>query len=160
MAKQLFTLLFFLGLGYLAAQGLGQAEKRYVREGNRYYQEGDFLSSELAYRKALDAKAEHAKGAFNLGDALYRQERFDEAANQFQRAADLSTDKITQAEAYHNQGNAWMSAQNYEAAVGAYKEALRRNPQDEETRYNLAYALEKMRREQQQQNQNQDKNQD
>jgi tetratricopeptide (TPR) repeat protein len=155
----------------LSAQLLVDESRQRVREGNQFYESGQFVEAEVSYRKAENAKAGQEKGAFNLGNALYQQGRFQEAAGQFARAASLTEDRLTQAEAYHNLGNAHLKqAQQVQAkedpgqalqqSIEAYKQALRRNPSDEETRYNLAYAMQLLKQEQQQNQQKQDQDKD
>lgn len=174
-----FGLVLSLLLGVAQAQVLQNEELAHVRDGNRAFKEGRYPASELSYKKALEANANSAKGAFNLGDALFQQERYQEAAEQFELSAQMQQDPTAKAQAYHNLGNARLQqAQNpapqqpgqapqpqqgqanpLQQSVEAYKQALRYNPNDEDTRYNLAYA-QKLLQQQQQQQQNQQQNQD
>ncbi|MEL6697702.1 MAG: tetratricopeptide repeat protein [Bacteroidota bacterium] len=131
-----------------------------IRSGNESYRSGDYLASETDYRAAIasDQSQAQAKGYFNLGDALFQQERWDEATEAFQKVATLADAAPLQAAAYHNLGNISMQKQDYPKAIEAYKEAIKRNPQDQQTQFNLSYAYQKLK-EQQQQNQDQ-QNQD
>ncbi|MEO1417484.1 MAG: tetratricopeptide repeat protein [Bacteroidota bacterium] len=131
-----------------------------IRSGNEAYRSGDYLASETDYRAAIasDQSQAQAKGYFNLGDALFQQERWDEATEAFQKVAALADAAPLQAAAYHNLGNISMQKQDYPKAIEAYKEAIKRNPQDQQTQFNLSYAYQKLK-EQQQQNQDQ-QNQD
>jgi len=140
----------------------GQKHKGEIREGNRLFKSEKFEDSEVAYRRALDIQSGSLPATFNLGDALYRQEKFDEAERQFIAASSKNTSKEVQAQAYHNMGNSLLQAGKLDESIEAYKEALRRNPADMETKYNLAYAqnLKKQQQEQQNQDQNQDQDQD
>jgi Ca-activated chloride channel homolog len=182
--KRIFLhLLLLFVLSSTWAQLIVDDDRQRVREGNDFYEAGKYVEAEVSYRKAGEANAEQVKGAFNLGNALYQQGRYQEAAQQFARAAGLSDDRQLQAEAYHNLGNAHLKAamqpqsspqgpgqaqgNPLQQSIEAYKQALRRNPQDEETRYNLAYAMRQLQQQQQQQNndqnqenQDQEKNQD
>ena len=137
----------------------------FAQKGNALLKEGNAAYRDSAYEKA----AEHytnaaAKGAdpfiskFNLGDALYRQGKYDEAANQFKSLPDLTSDEKRKAQAYHNLGNSYLKQKKYAESVEAYKQSLRNRPSDAETKYNLSYAKRMLQ--QQQQQQNQDKNQD
>ncbi len=141
------------------AQPLMDPEGTQIRKGNARYQAGDFVAAEESYKQALENKANSERGIFNLGDAYYRQGRYEEAAQQFGLASRMAQDKQQKAQAFHNMGNALMELKQYDKSIAAYKSALRLNPQDEETRYNLAYA-QQMLKNQQQQNQDQQKNQD
>jgi Ca-activated chloride channel family protein len=138
----------------------GQAERKYIRQGNKEYKEGAYDESEILYRKALEKKEESYSGEFNLGDALYKQEKYTDAARNFGKLAENQNDPIKLGQLYHNLGNSMLKANQLEASIEAYKEALRNNPADDETRHNLAYA-QQMLQQQQQQQQNQDQqNQD
>ncbi|MFO7615637.1 MAG: tetratricopeptide repeat protein [Bacteroidales bacterium] len=154
-------ILLLIGMIVWMAPGFSQAEKRYIREGNREFKAGKFSESEVAYRKALEYKNLNNLSGFNLGSSLYRQEKFEEAARQYEVSAGRDPGRDHSARALHNQGNAQLMAGNLDQSIEAYKEALRKNPGDLETKYNLAYALHlKKQSEQQQQQQPQDGEQD
>lgn len=133
-----------------------QGERKYIRSGNKDFEKEQFEDSEIDYRKALEKETESIDAAFNLGDALFKQEKYDEAARQFQQLASKVEDKEKLGHIYHNLGNSLLSSQKLEESIEAYKEALRNNPTDMETKYNLAYAQSKLQEQQQQQQQNQD----
>ena len=100
-------------------------------------------------------------GIFNLADAVYKQNRFDEAAGKFSELAEQMTNPVEKARAYHNLGNSQLMNQKIDESIESYKKALRQNPTDLETKYNLAYAqLLKNQQQQQQNQQNQDQNKD
>jgi len=111
-----------------------------LRDGNKLYTQGKFGDASIAYRKALDKNSGYEKATYNYGNALYQDKKYKEAVEQFELTAKNSNDKFAQAEAYHNIGNAMMEQKQYGPAIEAYKNALRRNPKDDETRYNLAVA--------------------
>ena len=69
-------------------------------------------------------------------------------------------DKERLAAAYHNTGNALLSDKKIEESINAYKMALKNNPKDNDTRYNLAYAQMMLKKQQQNQDKNKDKNKD
>jgi Ca-activated chloride channel family protein len=147
----------------LSATLMGQAERKYIRQGNKEYKEEKFDESELLYRRALEKDRESYAGEFNLGDALYKQDKYEDAARNFERLAENEKDPVKLGYLYHNMGNSLLQAKKLEESIEAYKNALRHNPRDEETRHNLAYAqsLLQQQQQQQQQQQNQDKqNQD
>jgi tetratricopeptide (TPR) repeat protein len=152
------TLLFLtVSLTVSAQQGRGD-----IRQGNRLFKDEKFDEAEQAYRKALGENAPNRVAGFNLGDALYRQEKFEEAGRQFEAAASSNLNKGSASHAYHNLGNSLLQAGNIDESIEAYKEALRRNPSDLDTKYNLSYAkmLKKKQEQQQQQNQQQEQNQE
>ena len=136
----------------------GQAERKYIRQGNKQYKEEVFDESEILYRKALEKEQQSYSGEFNLGDAMYKQEKFEDAARSFHKLAENQTDPVKLGELYHNIGNSLLKANQLEASIEAYKQALRNNPADNETRHNLAYAQQMQQ--QQQDQQDQDQNQD
>lgn len=124
-------------------------EKTETRTGNKHFNKGNYADAEASYKKALDKKNNMPEATFNLGDAVYQQKRYDEAAKQFQLSAQTNTDKSVKAKAYHNLGNTHLSQQKWDEAVKAYKNALKENPHDAETKYNLAYANAKLKEQQQ-----------
>lgn len=131
----------------------GQKENPFIRKGNRLYDKGKFKEAEIDYRKAIEKAPVSAKSNYNLGSSLYRQENYEEAERSFQNAAAMMkpAEKKARAEALHNLGNSYLKAEKYGESVNAYKEAMRLNPDDNDTRYNLAYAMRKLEQQQQQQ---------
>jgi len=142
--KGLLHLLVWLifGCGTLfCTDAWAQEEKKYVREGNKSYDKGKYKEAEDQYHKALDLNPGNFKGGFNLGDAYYREGKNKEAAAKFEELTKSTAgDAVLNAKAYHNLGNALMKDKKYEESVTAYKKALTLNPNDDDTRYNLAYA--------------------
>jgi tetratricopeptide (TPR) repeat protein len=137
-------------------QGLqlfAQQEKSYVKKGNDLYQQQKYKEAETDYRKAVEKKNQNIEGNFNLGDALYKQKQFDKAGEQFTKIAE-SHNKAIAAKAWHNLGNSLLENKKLEESIEAYKKSLINNPKDEETRYNLAYAQEKLKQQQQQKKDN------
>jgi len=133
-----------------------QKDKKFIRKGNKNFDNENFQESEILYRKAIDEKFNNVDAQFNLGDALYRQDKFEEAVGQFQNVIEQEDDKMRKAAMYHNLGNSLLSMQKVEESIGAFKNALRNNPRDIETKYNLAFAqnlLEKQKNQKNQQNQ-------
>lgn len=137
-----------------------QSEKKLVREGNRDYDEGNFAEAEVEYRKALDDNPNYYKGKFNLGDAMYNQENFEESGKIFNELAEANLSPEQKSKVHYNQGNNLMKGQKYGEAVEAFKKSLRLNPSDYDAKYNLEYARKKLAEQQQQQQQNQDQNKD
>ena len=117
--------------------------KKYTYEGNTALKGDKPVQAEVEYRKAIAEDKNNATAQYNLGTMYYQQKSYDEAFSRLKNAS--TSDKITEEEkhkAFHNLGNAFMKNKEYEKAVLSYKEALRHNPKDEETRYNLAVAKE------------------
>ena len=125
--------------------------KNLTWEGNKNLSEENFVEAEVDYRKAISKSSENVAAPFNLGNAYYNNETFSEAFGRFKEAGETATAKPDKHKAYHNMGNVFMKRKEYEKAIEAYKEALRNNPADEETRYNLALAKEMLKKEQDEQ---------
>ena len=142
-----------------------KAERKQIREGNELYKNEKYTESEIAYRKGLEVNPRSVEGAFNLGNALYRQEKYPEAAEQYQLVTAQKERLLSEnpanadrlAQVYHNIGNIGMKNKEYAKSIEAYKQSLRMNPKDDETRYNLALA-QKLLEDQQQEDQEQDQN--
>ena len=146
--------IFLLGL-VLSGSVLSQEERKHIRQGNGHYEKGDFKKAEESYVEAMQKKPSSLEGAYNLGNATYRQGNYEDAANQFELTAKKDADKEATARSYHNLGNSLLQGKQYEKSIEAYKNALRNNPADMDTKYNLAYA-QQMLAQQQQQEQNKD----
>lgn len=137
-----------------------KAERDYIRKGNRAFKDSVYVDAEVNYRKALDANPGSTIARFNLGNTLLWQNKAQEAMNEFVDAARIEKDKGRKAQIFHNMGVIFHTMKEYEKAIEAYKESLRNNPSDDETRYNLALAQKMLKDQQQnQQNQNQDQQQ-
>jgi tetratricopeptide (TPR) repeat protein len=127
-------------------------------EGNRQYKLRNYEEAQKYYEKAIEGGNTDYKTQFNLGDSYYQQGKFDDAAKKFEEIVETAKTKKDKANAYHNLGNSWLKKKDYQKSIDAYKNALKNNPADEETRYNLAYAQKKL---EEQNKKNQDKkNQD
>ena len=135
-----------------------QQERKFIREGNGLFNGQDFEKAEVEYRKAIDKKALSFEAGFNLGDALYKQKKYEEALQQFSAMAKEEKDKARLGELYHNIGNTLLAMEKTEESIEAYKESLRNRPNSAETKYNLEYARHKQQ--QDQNKDNQDQNQD
>lgn len=140
----------------LAVSAFGQHPNKFIHEGNSSYKEGDYDQSVSKYRETLAIDPDNYTAAFNLGDALYRQENFAEAAQQFGMLADRAEGADQKSKAYHNLGNALLAQGNFEESIDAYKQALINDPSDTKARYNLTYAKKMLEQQQQQQEQQQD----
>ncbi len=131
-----------------------QSVRSLVNGGNDLYKDQKYTDAEVDYRKALEKEKDLVQGHFNLGNALHKEGKYDEAVKEFDLAREKSASPETKAHAWYNIGNSLMSEQKYQDAVEAYIKSLQLNPYDQETKYNLSYALEKLK---QQQSKNQDK---
>ena len=153
--KKTVTLLLLL-MSVAAAHA--QSDRDYVRRGNQQFRAGKFAEAEVDYRKAIERNAKNPQALYNLGNALLAQKKDSAAVEQFQQAAKLETNPRRRANAFHNIGVVCQGHQMFGEAIEAYKESLRNNPDDDETRYNLE--LCKRQQKQQQQNQQNKDNKD
>ncbi len=146
----------------LHATLLGQEEREYIRKGNRLYKKSEFAGSEGMYRRAQAQDKSTYDSGFNLGDALYKQGRFGEAAEEFNRAASGSTDdSLKQAQSFYNLGNSLLKDQKFEESIKAYINSLMLDPENSEAKYNLGYAQDQLKKqEEQRQQQQKDQKQD
>jgi len=128
-----------------------------IRQGYKAYMDGNFNDAEVDFRKAEDINKESFTAKYNTSTALYQQEKIDESVQRFEELLAETTDDKDEAKLYHNLGNSFLETDKLQESIEAYKKSLRLNPSDEDTRYNLAYALEKLQEQEQQQDQeNQD----
>ena len=149
-----------LGLMFVSVAVYGQkTERDYLRSGNKLYKDSTFVKSEVDYRKALELEPKSTDAMYNLGNALLMQQKAKEAMEQFEAASRVEKDKAKLAQIYHNMGVILQSSKQLPQCIEAYKQALRNNPKDDETRYNLALAQKQLKDQQQQQDQNQEKDQ-
>ena len=146
----------------LLISAYGQNERKVIRDGIRSYKDGEYAEAEVQFRTAENINQESYEAEFNTGAALYSQEKYEETVKQYESLLDQTDDVKNTAQIWHNIGNSLLEAQQYAPSIEAYKNSLRKDPYDEDTRYNLAYAKQKLtEQEQQQQQQNQEKeNQD
>jgi len=148
----------FILLSLLAWNLMAQkAERDYLRRGNRLYKDSTYVDAEINYRKALEANPNSTMAMYNLGNALLYQNKAKEALEQYAAVANIEKNKENLAKDLHNVGVIWHTQKDYQKAIAAYKDALRKNPHDDETRYNLALAMKMLK--DSEQNQNQDQNQ-
>lgn len=166
--KPIYTILLIASALLAAPAAMAQKESSDVRRGNKQYEQGNFSEAEVDYRRGLDKNDQSFEAHYNLGDALFRQEKYSEALEQYTLAEkqlkgkdgeDSRKVKERLAATYHNIGNACYAQQQFDKAVAAYQESLRRNPKDNDTRYNLVKAMQQLQQQQQQQNQDQKQDQ-
>lgn len=136
-----------------------QTDRQYVRSGNKQFRSGKYEESDVLYRKSLEKNSRNPQAVYNLGNALLAQGKDSAAIVQFESAAKLETNPLRKAQSYHNMGYICQSKRLYAEAIDAYKEALRLNPNDDMTRYNLAVCKREKQKQDQQNKQNQ-QNQD
>ena len=137
-------------------------ERKHIRSGNKAYEALDYAAAEQDHRQAQIDTPTSAEAAFNLADALYKQGRYEEAENAL-KALSEKPEALTAEQAakvYHNLGNAQFQQQKLSEALESFKQSQRINPDDLETKYNLAYTKKLLEEQQNNNDQNQDQQQD
>lgn len=114
--------------------------KKYMQQAEEALEEKDPVSAEAYYRQAIDKDPSNAEARYNLGNLYYNKEILSGAVERHNQSAKVAEEKSLKHNSFHNQGNSFMKVKMYREAVEAYKNALRNNPDDEETRYNYALA--------------------
>lgn len=145
------------------AEVQAQTDRNLIRQGNRAFRGQKWAASETQYRKAISKNGKNPQAIYNLGCALLMQQKDSAAMVQFEHAAKLEPNKLRRAKSYHNMGVVMQQHREYAQAIGCYENALRCNPSDNETRYNLALCKKLLKNQQQnknQQNKNKDKKKD
>lgn len=156
---------YFL-LSLFAVSALAQSSQMNVFKGNKAYRNEKYENASELYRQAIEKKSDYDFIArYNLGNSLYKSGDFEGARNSYAELINDTLNNNIKSRLYHNIGNTFLKEKKYQESLGAYKNALKFNPNDEDTRYNLSYALQMLKQQQQQQQnqqnqQNQDKNQD
>lgn len=153
-------LLLILSLLAVDAAAQQYPERRQVRKGNRAYEKGNYQDAAGRYMRALGADPASFEAHYNLGNALYRQQMYDQAAQVLQQtAADSLAASLDRAQAFYNLGNTQFQQKKYAEALESYKNSLRLNPDDPQTKFNYAY-VKKLLDDQNQQNQDNKENKD
>lgn len=149
-----FALLWVTGFAEVSAQN----DRAFIREGNRAYRSRKWAAAETQYRKAISKNGKNTQAVYNLGCALMMQQKDSVAMQQFANSAQLEPNKLRRAKSYHNMGVIMQNHREYAQAIDCYKNALRCNPTDNETRYNLALCKKLLKNQQNKNQQNKNKN--
>lgn len=128
------------GLLFLSLAAIAQQKDTHLRDGNSEFGAKKYAEAEAEYRISKSKTPKNATAAYNMGNAIYRQNSITEAKTAFRKAIESTNDRAQKHTAYHNLGNAFMKEKDYTQAVEAYKNALRNGPEDDQTRYNYALA--------------------
>ena len=145
--KNILIILSFL----MSFNSFAQNKKSFLRDGNKLYADSSYNEAEMQYRKSLEKDQDYFNASFNLADAVYKQERYEESSALFDALKDNAPTETDLAKVYHNLGNSLVKEQKLEEAIDAYKSSLRINPKDKDTRHNLAIT-HKQKQQQEQEN--------
>jgi len=148
-----FLLILFL---LTSITSFAQKKKSFLRDGNTLYTDSSYNEAEMQYRKSLQEDQGYFNASFNLADAVYKQERYKEASALFDALKDNAPNNEDLAKVYHNLGNSLVKEGKLDDAIAAYKSALRINPNDNETRHNLALSKQQKQEQEQQEEENKD----
>lgn len=157
MMRSHFCILFFFPLAVLAQDALHvQQTDNYIYDGNEAFDAANDVEAEKNYRRAVALGAKNDIAQYNLATTLQQDNYTQEALLTYAETLEATTERPNKHRTFHNIGNALMQLKNYKGAVDAYKNALRNNPNDDETRYNYALAKKMLEEEQQEQDEQQD----
>jgi Ca-activated chloride channel family protein len=143
-----------------SAVSFAQTDRDYVREGNRHYRKGNFAEAEVSYRKAQEKNVNNPQASYNLANSMFAQRKDSAAIVQFEQAVKSETNPYRKAQSYHNIGVVCQGHKMFGEAIEAYKNALRLNPNDHATRYNLELCRRQLKNQNQNQQQQGENNKD
>jgi Ca-activated chloride channel family protein len=145
-------------LALVALSATAQTDRQYVRQGNKQFVAGDYANAEVSYRKALEKNDRNPQALYNLGNALLAQNKDSAAVAEFEKSTKVETNDLRKSMAFHNMGVVCQRHKMFGEAIEAYKQSLRLNPHDDETRYNLELCKRQQKQQQNQQNQQNNNN--
>ena len=160
MKKRINFFYFIFSLNFCFVLSQTGEVTNHIFDGNEKADEEDYKEAEKSYRKAISLEPEKEVALFNLGNTHFKDKKYDEASQRFFQTQKFASSKQGKHRAFHNMGNVYMQKKEYQKAVEAYKNALRNNPKDEETRYNYALAKELLENEKPPEEQEQDDQKD
>lgn len=140
-----FPIYIVISLALFSPALFAQSTRSYVNKGVDLYKEGKASDSEVEFKKGLEKSPNNFQANFNLGDSYYKEQNYPDALKAYSSALSKTNDKLLKAKVYHNIGNALLQSKKYKESVGAYANSLKLNPNDQDTKYNLSYALSMMK---------------
>ncbi|MCH9029718.1 MAG: tetratricopeptide repeat protein [Bacteroidetes bacterium] len=153
MCNDIKNILFLLALSVVLFNSheiFAQSLRGLVNDGVENYDKGNFSDAEVNFKKGVEKAPDNFQAKFNLGDAYFKQKRYDEAVKSYQSALPLARSNNEKAQVYYNVGNSLLKAQKIKESIEEYKKSLKLNPNDQEAKYNLSYALEMLKNQDQQ----------
>jgi len=160
MKKRINFFYFIFSLNFCFVLSQTGEVTNHIFDGNEKADEEDYKEAEKSYRKAISLEPEKEVALYNLGNTHFKDKKYDEASQRFFQTQKFASSKQGKHRAFHNMGNVYMQKKEYQKAVEAYKNALRNNSKDEETRYNYALAKELLENEKPPEEQEQDDQKD
>jgi predicted Zn-dependent protease len=150
--------LLFAAIVFTGGDVFAQSMRSLVNNGVDLYDKGKFVDSEVEFKKGLERSPDNFQANFNLGDSYYKEGKYEDALKNYSAALSKATMDNQKAAVYHNTGNALLKDQKIKESIGAYEDALKLNPNDVATKYNLSYALDLLKNQNQQNKNNQSQN--
>lgn len=151
------TATFLLVLFISATQSFAQSNRSTINDGVDKYEEKKYTDAEVDFRKVVENSPKNFEANFNLGTSYYKQQKYEDAIKSFTGSLESAENNENRAKVYHNIGNSLLKSNKLEESIEAYKTALKFNPNDQDTKYNLSYALEMLKNKDKDKNK-QDKN--
>ena len=142
----------------LISDVFSQSNRSTLNEGVDKYEQKKYSDAEVDFRKVVESSPKNFEAMFNLGTSYYKQEKYDDAIKTFSGSIESAKDDKSRAKVYHNIGNSLLKSNKIEESIEAYKNALKFNPDDQDTKYNLSYALEMLKNKDKNQQNKNDKN--
>jgi tetratricopeptide (TPR) repeat protein len=139
------NILLLISFMFLYSNGFSQSNRSILNDGVDKYEEKKYSDAELDFRKVVESSPKNFDANFNLGTSYYKQEKYDDAIKSFASAFEGAKDNESKAKVLHNIGNSLLKSNKLEQSIEAYKNALKFNPNDQDTKYNLSYALEMLK---------------
>ncbi|MDR2122820.1 MAG: tetratricopeptide repeat protein [Flavobacteriaceae bacterium] len=156
--KYLHIAVFFFLTGFLSAQN--EKARKYLVEGNKNYLANMYDEAAANYLRAIQEGEDSYKSNFNLGNALYKLKKYDDALLQYEKSSKFATGKIEESNVHFNIGDCYYQKKEYDKAAETFKKVLKLNPGDEKARYNYALARQKLNEQQQNQQEQQQNRKD
>ncbi len=148
------SLFFFIIIGQVKAQSF----RSLINKGVEEYQKKKYSNAEVNFKKGLEKDFNSFVGHFNLGDAFYKEGRYNQALREYKNALSFAKTKEEKANVFHNIGNALLKSNKIKESIGAYANALKLKPDDLSTKYNLSYALKLLKKQKKNQKNKNNKN--
>lgn len=158
--KNFVFLMLTLAIAILSLGGsaLAQSTRSHVNKGVELYKKGNYVGSEVQFKKGLDKSPKNFQANFNLGDSYYKQGNYSDALKYYNSALSKTKSNDLKSYVYHNIGNALLKDKKIKESIAAYTNALKLDPEDMSTKYNLSYALDMLKHNKNQNKNNKNKN--
>lgn len=146
--------ILYIVLVFCSLNSFGQNWRDTLDLAREAYKKEDFGKALDYYEKAQKGAPENVDLSDEMAQSAYKARKFEQAEKIYQQGNGSKKDRQEKAAGYHNLGNSRMKQKNYQGAIDAYKESLRQNPNDEQTRYNLSEAIRQLKNQEKNQNNN------